>query len=864
MKATKQTSLSALALALAISPTWAAETVKDADKNNQPANELSEVEVVEISPLDGLNQTKDKIPAPVQTATDKDIAKTNAINVTDFMNRSLGSVYVNDTQGNGFQPDVNYRGFTASPLAGTPQGLSVYMDGVRLNQPFGDVVSWDLIPKSAIKSMAMMPGSNPLFGRNTLGGALSIETKSGKSNSGTSIQGLGGSYGRNAYEFEHGGFDKKTGLDWFVTGNYYQDQGWRQASPSNVRQIFGKVGWEGEKTDLKLTTAYNDNSLIGNGLQTVEGLKQDYTSVYTTPDITENRSLFLNLEGKYQLNSKVVLAGNTYYRNIKTGAMNGDINEDSFGSGPVYGTRTNRITNGFQDPFSIVGNQIWGPITYDANGNPIRQDSFNYEAFPTAGCTANAANPAGEPSEKCTGLITQSTTQQQNWGTQGQAIFSEKIFGMDNQFLFGGAYDHSVIGYNQYGKYGYLNSNGSVTAASGPGATNTNNGLYFNDASDGGSQVDNRVSLSGDTVTWSFFTEDTFSLTKNLHITASGRYNYTSVSNRDALETQHYLNHTSGGNYGNMIVDPSASLSGKHVFDRFNPAVGLTYNPYEAIGFYAGYNEGTRAPTTIELGCANPNQPCKLPNSMAGDPSLKQVVTQNWEAGFRGLFPGKVNWSLGYFNIINTNDLQFVAAPDTIASGYGYFKNFGKTQRQGIEASLDRRVEDWSIGANYTYLDATYQSTETLNSQYNLAGSDYGDEASTISVRPGNHIPLVPKHTFKTYIDYQITKEWGTNLNIIGFSQSFVRGNENNNNQKNGIVPGYVVVNYGVRYAPEFLKGLQVFGQVNNILDEQHYTAGQFGRAGIANGSFQPDASGTTFYGPGAPRTWWLGMRYSF
>ncbi|MGZ4976239.1 MAG: TonB-dependent receptor plug domain-containing protein, partial [Methylobacter sp.] len=221
---------SAVPLALVMTQAWAEQETNTL--------ELPDMEVVDTAPLPGLSLTKDQIPAPVQTATDKDISKTNAINITDFMNRSLGSVYVNDTQGNGFQPDINYRGFTASPLAGTPQGLSVYMDGVRLNQPFGDVVSWDLIPKSAIKSMAMMPGSNPLFGRNTLGGALSLETKDGKSNPGTSVQGLGGEFGRNAYEFEHGGYDEKRGLNWFVTGNYYHDQGWRQASPSNVRQIF--------------------------------------------------------------------------------------------------------------------------------------------------------------------------------------------------------------------------------------------------------------------------------------------------------------------------------------------------------------------------------------------------------------------------------------------------------------------------------------------------------------------------------------------------------------------------------------------------------------------------------------------------
>lgn len=839
-----------------------------ADKAKPDMAELSEIEVIETTPLDGVGQTKDKIPAPVQVASDKDIAKTNAANIADFMNRSLGSVYVNDVQGNGFQPDVNYRGFTASPLSGTPQGISVYMDGVRLNQPFGDVVNWDLIPKSAIKSMTMMPGSNPLFGRNTLGGALSLETKDGRSNPGTSVQGLGGAYGRNAYEFEHGGYNDQHGLNWFFTGNYYQDQGWRQHSPSNVRQMFGKVGWEGEKTDLKLTTIYNDNSLIGNGLQTVDNLRQDYTSVYTTPDVTENRSLFINLEGKYQVNSKLVLAGNTYYRNNKTGTENGDINENAMGSSAAYLTNSlsasNRANRSYLYNNGYAGLFAGGAPNYLlANGGENAANT----AFPSLRCIAQAAATPGaggdEPSEKCNGILNRGTTQQQNWGAQGQAIFDEKLFGFNNQFLFGAAYDQSVIGYNQYSQYGYLNPNGSVSVVSGPAATAVNDGLYFNDASDGGSQVDNRVSLSGDTVTWSFFTQDTFSPTENLHITASGRYNYTSVSNKDALNQQHYANHASGDdNYDPGVVDPSASLDGKHVFERFNPSVGLTYNPYREIGFYAGYNEGTRAPTTIELGCANPDQPCRLPNSMAGDPPLKQVVTQNWEAGFRGMLPADIGWSLGYFNILSNNDIQFVASEST--PGYGYFKNFGKTQRQGIEASLERKMENWSIGANYTFLEATYQSNEVLNSVYNLAGDDPGEEDNTINVTPGNRIPLVPKHTFKTYVDYQLNKEWGTNLNIIGFSGSFVRGNENNNAQENGTIPGYVVVNYGVRYTPEMVKGLQVFGQVNNLLDEHYYTAGQFGAAGIANGSFQSNPSGTTFYGPGAQRTWWLGMKYSF
>ena len=136
-----------------------------------------------------------------------------ALNIADYMNKNMTGVHVNDNQGNPFQVDLNYRGFTASPLLGTPQGISVYMDGVRMNQPFGDIVQWDLIPKSAIKNMTLIPGSNPLFGLNTLGGAISIQTKDGLSYQGTEVEAGVGSYGRYTSEFETGGKNDQ-GLNW--------------------------------------------------------------------------------------------------------------------------------------------------------------------------------------------------------------------------------------------------------------------------------------------------------------------------------------------------------------------------------------------------------------------------------------------------------------------------------------------------------------------------------------------------------------------------------------------------------------------------------------------------------------------------
>src|SRR5262249_37368552 len=175
--------------------------------------------------------------------------KSGSLDFSALLNKQLSGVHVNQNQENPYQPDVNYRGYTASPLLGTPQGISVYMDGVRQNQPFGDIVAWDLIPKIAISEVALMPGSNPVFGLNTLGGALSVETKDGNSQPGVTLQVNGGSFGRRAGEMEYGGSDKK-GFNWYVAGNLFREDGWRVASPSEVRQTFGKLGWMNSKTAL--------------------------------------------------------------------------------------------------------------------------------------------------------------------------------------------------------------------------------------------------------------------------------------------------------------------------------------------------------------------------------------------------------------------------------------------------------------------------------------------------------------------------------------------------------------------------------------------------------------------------------------
>jgi outer membrane receptor protein involved in Fe transport len=801
--------------------------------------ESARVDVVATTPLAGSDLSLREIPAPVQTATQRDLNKSGALDLSDFLNRRLSGVNINENQGNPFQPDLNYRGYTASPLLGTPEGISVYMDGVRQNQPFGDVVSWDLIPRIAISEVALVPGSNPMFGLNTLGGAVSIGTKDGRSQPGTTIQANGGSFGRRAVEFEHGGSNAK-GLNWYVAGNLFHEDGWRVASPSDVRQAFSRIGWQGAKTTVGLSFAYADNSLTGNGLQEQRFLARDYTSGYTLGDVTTNRSPFFNLSLRHAVSSTLTFSGNAYFRYIRADTVNPNLNTNSLDQS-VY-----QPTAADQAALKAAG----------YTGYPISGANASNTPFPFWRCIAQALLQS-EPIEKCDGIITSSRIKQNNYGLSGQLTWLTSPAGHRNQFTAGSAWDRSSLSFQQGSQFAYINPNFTLTPVNAFGdGTNNSNGV----------PVDTRADLHGLPQTWSLYATDTLSVGKAWSLTVSGRYNRTTINNSDRINP--------GGGPG--------SLDGQYVFGRFNPAAGLTFSPLPFLNAYASYSEGSRAPTSIELGCADPNNPCNLPNALAGDPPLNQVVTRTFEAGVRGGEEGRVNWSVGWFRGDNHNDLLFVSSAQT---GNGYFKNFGQTRRQGIEVHLNGRIRRISLGGNYTFVNATYQSPETVAGSSNSANdSALGASpglSGVIQIRPGDRIPLIPQHLLKAFADFQATKKLSVDLDFVAVSRSYARGNENNQSQPDGVYylgpgtsPGYGVVNLGARY--QLQKRVQLFAQINNLLDHHYYTAAQLGPTGFTNQGtfiarpFPADADGNfpiahaTFYAPGSPIGAWGGMRFSF
>src|SRR5690349_11725741 len=310
-----------VAIAVAIpSVTYAAD-------DTAPVVKLPPIEVIGTTPLPGLGAPLRDVPNNVQFYTSKDFDRQRQPSLTDFLEQNPTSVSINSAQGNPFQPDISFRGFTASPLLGLPQGLSVFQDGVRINEPFGDIVNWDLVPQSAIATLQLLPGSNPVFGLNTLGGALAIYTKRGLDYPGGDVQIYGGSFGRTAVEFEQGGVRDR--WDYYITGNYFDETGWAEHNPSRVKQLFAKAGYQNDRTDAQLSVTAADNTLQGTQTLPLSFL-DNIREAYTFPDTNINRLAMLNFTATHALSTNVVLGGNAYYRKYRNENISSNVN-DEFG-----------------------------------------------------------------------------------------------------------------------------------------------------------------------------------------------------------------------------------------------------------------------------------------------------------------------------------------------------------------------------------------------------------------------------------------------------------------------------------------------------------------------------------------------------
>jgi outer membrane receptor protein involved in Fe transport len=326
-------------------------------------------------------------------------------------------------------------------------------------------------------------------------------------------------------------------------------------------------------------------------------------------------------------------------------------------------------------------------------------------------------------------------------------------------------------------------------------------------------------------------------------VTLSGRYNRARITVSDR----------SGTNPG---------LDGDFTFWRFNPALGLTFNPSPALTAYAGYSEGMRAPSPVELTCSDAAAPCKLPNIFIADPPLKKVVSKTIEAGARGRIGIATQWAIACYRTDLDDDIEFISS-GVGAVNAGYFQNVGQTRRQGVELSGGTRFGALAINLRYSHTEATFRSKFVAASPDDSTADGNG----AITVYPGNRIPGIPADSAKLRADYDIGDLFSIGVGVVFASSQYARGDENNQDA-HGRVPSYAIVDLDARYTAS--RNLELFASIANLFDRRYQSSGVLGSNAFTgpNRTFGPsagiDAVAEQFRGVGAPRGIWLGVRYAW
>jgi iron complex outermembrane receptor protein len=757
---------------------------------------LETVTVIGTTPLPGSGIDIDKVPGNVQTLSARDLNRDGSPSVISALNNQLGSVSINDDLDDPFQPDILYRGFEASPVLGTPEGLAVYQNGVRINEAFGDTLNWDLFPDAAIDRLDIV-GSNPVYGLNALGGAVVVNMKNGFTYQGGELELSGGSWGQRQGTIQYGWNDGTWGAYAALRG--LEEDGWRQYSPDSLKQLYTDLSYRGGPLKLDLSFTGANNRLSGESPTPVQELALDRSSIFTSPQDNINELEFVTLGGSYQVNDTLSVQANTYYREFRQTVVNGNTTD--------YTACTIAQYTGFlcqsdgATPITNAAGKLLPDISQGGNV-PIGENDFE-------------------------GIRSVSV------GGSLQATESGALFGFENQLSAGLSIDSDSTDFQSSAELGIITPNLAV------GYSGL---LVYTPENTPWSATP--VSLGATNRYYGAFATDTFNATPEIAITASGRYNVAQVDLVDRL---------------------GSALSGQNRYSRLNPALGATDKLTPGITAYAGYSEGSRAPTPGEIECANPAAPCLLPSSLSSDPpTLHQVVSRTWEAGLRGNFSsegfaaGRFTWNAGLFRTDVDDDIYGVAT----SLSTGYFQNIGGTRRQGAELGLHYKTDRLSAFASYTYVDATFQSSLLLNSEQNSAADANGN----IQVRPGDQLPGIPPHRIKAGADYRMTADWLIGGSVAYESSQYFRGDESNQMKP---LPGYAVVNLHSSY--EVTERFEVFVNLVNALNAQYETFGVLGdptgigAPGIpANGVTNGPGVDNRFESPAPPISAFGGVRLRF
>ena len=441
---------------------------------------LEEVLVVAVTPLPGPTVDREDVAASTRVLSASDINRTGIPSLTGAILANVPSVTVNDAEGNAFQPDILFRGFTASPVAGTPQGIAIFVNGERFNDAFGDTVNWDLIPPSAIQS-ATLEAANPVFGLNALGGSLSIRLKTGFDAPTANITAYGGNYGRAAGIAE---FSQRYGdVGVYVVGDVTRDGGFRQTSESELYRLYADIGWRSEPGEVHLgITAVHDT--LGNpGATPEQALNADISNIFTAPNIVDNNYFNLNLNGSVALAESTSVQGVAYFNTFNQIVPNG-ITEEVAPCGNGTGLLCNND----------------GTVVTGINGAPVT-DFLNGATY--SGLSVQQLNSHA-------------------YGGSIQVTETAPLANLVNRLVVGASFDGSrsiFAGVQEIGGFDPY----------------SRQFLYPGVIQDQPSEGVNPVRVKSDTRFFGVFLNDTLTLAPPLDLTLSGRYNDAHISLSDLL-----------------------------------------------------------------------------------------------------------------------------------------------------------------------------------------------------------------------------------------------------------------------------------------------------------------------------------------
>ena len=678
---------------------------------------------IKISPVGGSEIPISKVSGSVSHISVEDIKRTGAVDTQSLLQTSVPGVIVTDLQGNGFQTDVQYRGFSSSPVNGVPQGLAIYQNGVRINESFGDIVNWDFLPSNAINDITVVAG-NPVFGLNAIGGAISIGMKDGFNSPGTEIDGRAGSFGRIQGAFSTG--QRSGAVAAFVALEGAHDDGWRDNSPADIKRMYADLGYKTSEAEFHINFTGAENFVGAVTAAPVELLAIDYARTYTSPQTTNNDMKMVSVNGTVSVTDTMKLSGVAYRRKFTQKHVDANIVDASdCGDGTLC----------------IEGEQALG-VGAGVNGNGTIPAGIG-GAGGVLGSIDNTSQDAG------------------SMGASVQAVEKSKLFGLGNQFLVGASYDHGDVRYSAASTLGKL---GPKFVVSGLGILIT-----------GPDDISPR-SLTTTNDYYGVYFSDTLDVTGKLAVTVGGRFNVADLSIRDLTGKDPFLNGDNHFQRFNPQVGatysfvPGLTLYGSYSEANRAPtaaelACADPLNPCLIESFLTADPPLNQVVShTVELGVRGEQ------TSWSGH--------EKFEWGI-GLFRTLNTDDIIAVAAQTSGRGFFQNAGETLRQGIDVNASY-RTDQYFLYANYNFTAATYETALT---LGSPNNPSATLCPG---ADPKDPNAPTCVIVQPGNTIPGIPQHKFKAGFDYRITPEWKFGADVIASSSQVFFGDEGNQNKRLG------------------------------------------------------------------------------